>query len=777
MSERLGELNEEQRHHFRYRVLVNEWLMLGQRRERPDKLVHLTDVFGRRRYLVILGDPGSGKTTLCRWLALQFARAFKDGQPHVLIRRPDQEKAVDLGRTRLPILLRVADYAQTRQDEPDLPLADYLGRQPVQGQAPPLAPETLRALFGDYLEREQAVVLLDGLDEITDPGERNEIVRAIEGFIAANVRAPEGGSMLDDWQARLGQDGAAADLPTLRRRWSREAQPGPAESGGSQVVVTSRVAGYRAAPLRGDLAHFTIQDMDDEAVRRFCERWTLAVERFLLRGEDLDDEAVAQRAASEAAALLDAIQASPGVRKLATNPLLLTILALIHRDQTRLPEQRVQLYQQTVKTLVELWRDTGLSEAEVIDVLGPLALWIHEHQPTGLATEDEVRAEITRALAAWHGHDPARLPGKFKRRVEVFMRAVREQSGLLVARGEGLYGFMHLTFQEYFVARELTRDSMTAIENIQQRLHLPRWREPLLLAVAYLSEAQRGAMDRVMLGLLDAPADYEQTLHRNLLFAAACIPDAVWVPPRYARRIVAELVELYADERAGGRYPTLRAQIEDALRPLRRDDNAARIVDELLTKALADDARCLLVARLVRAADWHTPAVARALLRALPHDAAPDWPLDAGLAQIAARVPEALPADRLPFRAACLAEPVLWEKLSQSDALRALVLALYGAGYSFKAERMYRDSPLTPAILSILRDQDESLEQALVEALEPFLEQDELHYVETQVALVALGQSETVTARLQADAALPQIQPAVRATALRLLDFTRRAAR
>lgn len=39
--------------------------------------------------------------------------------------------------------------------------------------------------------------------------------------------------------------------------------------------------------------------------------------------------------------------------------------------------------------------------------------------------------------------------------VHHFLETVREHSGLFVERGEGLYGFMHLTFEEYFTARQL----------------------------------------------------------------------------------------------------------------------------------------------------------------------------------------------------------------------------------------------------------------------------------------------------------------------------------
>jgi hypothetical protein len=75
--------------------------------------------------------------------------------------------------------------------------------------------------------------------------------------------------------------------------------------------------------------------------------------------------------------------------------------------------------------------------------------------------------------------------------VEEFLEKVRQHSGLFVERGENLYGFMHLTFEEFFAARHMVRSVQQARAEILQRLHQPRWREPTLLAVGLLSRTPR----------------------------------------------------------------------------------------------------------------------------------------------------------------------------------------------------------------------------------------------------------------------------------------------
>ena len=69
--------------------------------------------------------------------------------------------------------------------------------------------------------------------------------------------------------------------------------------------------------------------------------------------------------------LLPSIMEWPSVRRLATNPLLLTILALIHENVGRLPNRRIKLYEIAAHTLIESWRQaqSGLPD-ELLAELG-----------------------------------------------------------------------------------------------------------------------------------------------------------------------------------------------------------------------------------------------------------------------------------------------------------------------------------------------------------------------------------------------------------------------
>ncbi|NJR58167.1 MAG: tetratricopeptide repeat protein [Cyanobacteria bacterium CRU_2_1] len=236
-------------------------------------------------------------------------------------------------------------------------------------------------------------------------------------------------------------------------------------------------------------------------------RWCRAIERA--QQPDASDEQCQLAGDREAAAILNSIQGNDGVKRLTTNPLLLTILALIHRNGTMLPHRRVELYALAVKTLTETWQmgrnaayndrqlaalrlrdvELQLREREVVDLLAPLAYWMHEHKPTGTVTEGEAEQQLIQSLAELRdiAPDSPDMAG-IQQDVTKFLRTVRETTGLFVERAPNLYGFMHLTFEEYFAALQIAGNGPDGmLDIIQQRLPEPRWEEPILLALGYYS--------------------------------------------------------------------------------------------------------------------------------------------------------------------------------------------------------------------------------------------------------------------------------------------------
>ena len=498
----------------------------------------LSQIVREHSHLVILGDPGAGKTTLMRFLARRFALAARENASEV----HDNDGNL-YGTTRLPILLRIAAYAEDFSKNRNLRLRDFLHSS--SGNLFPSS-EVIEQLFWQKLERGEALVLFDGLDEVIDPSDRILISSQIEDFVAA------------------------VNCNNL-------------------VIVTSRPVGYREAPLGGQFEHFTIQDLEPDQIKKFLNRWCHATERFL--GKDISANEVDRRATTEIQAILRAINENIGVQRLATNPLLLTIIARVHRDGAHLPSRRVDLYRIATEALLRDWqlaRNTPtrvVDEDEAMRFLWPLAYWMHKNKSTGLATEQEIKERLAEFLA----HDRKTEPDNpdIIAAINDFLRRIHENTGILVAHAPGRYGFMHLTFEEYFAARELVRRSKNAARRIYEMRHLPRWEEPIRIAIAqrYSPDDASDLIRSAILAENDEtensdfkPSPHENILHRDLLLSAQCISDCIAVDANLQQQIVDRLISLYLDVEGACKYTILRLQIARCLSGFR----GTRLVNNVL---------------------------------------------------------------------------------------------------------------------------------------------------------------------------------------------------
>ncbi|MCP4686000.1 MAG: NACHT domain-containing protein, partial [bacterium] len=371
--------------------------------------------------VVVLGDPGAGKSTLLKVLALALAQQT-DGP--------------------LPILLPLNAYARHLRQQGEVNLGDFLGHYYAARQQ---KLERVGELFNAALAGKQAVILLDGLDEVQ--ADRAYLVRLVQDFVAEYIPHP------------TGDPDAGAVL-------------------GNRAIVTSRIVGYQEAPLAGrQWRSYTLTDFSRADIEQFVGQWTLA---FAVSVQG-DTEPARQAAERERKDLLAAISSRPSVERLASNPLLLTILALIKYTGVTLPEQRVKLYELYLEALIESWNRArsldqypvgpGLDYEETVQVLAPLALWLRRENPTaGLVTQNQLKNWLT----DYYGQEWGLPRGKARQRGRDFLAGVQTYSNLLLERGEQQYGFLHLTLEEMLaaqgIAQLLDEDRPAALDIFKQYL-------------------------------------------------------------------------------------------------------------------------------------------------------------------------------------------------------------------------------------------------------------------------------------------------------------------
>jgi HEAT repeat protein len=275
------------------------------------------------------------------------------------------------------------------------------------------------------------------------------------------------------------------------------------------------------------------------------------------------------------------------------------MLALLRRHVGKLPDRRIELYEQYIRTLIDNWhtvRSPGARQQAperfdphtAIAYLIELAFWLQQHKPSGTARRQELEQVLETICLRFEGHDLATVSPKAlvqaQQTAARFLQDMRHFAGLLAERGRDAFGFLHLTFQEYFCGRALARmepdERWTAI---QPNLHRPRWREPILLCAGQLGvvEQRRARVSDLALRVLNAGSAYEPILHRDLFLTAALAADNVGLFPTPLDTIAAQLASLQTNP-----IPTVRNTTFAGLAQLARLGHAPALAS--LEKALRD---------------------------------------------------------------------------------------------------------------------------------------------------------------------------------------------
>ena len=285
---------------------------------------------------VLLGDPGTGKTTVTEYATYALAADdFTHIGPSV--------------RGLVPVLIRIANYAKAYERDATLHVIEYVEKE-----------LTSRPEFGQYLrymiESGDCLIILDGLDEVTDPSLRIQVTERIQQMVAG--------------------------------------------FGANRFLVTSRIVGYDRSPLTSEFRHATLKELTSEDQERFVRLWYTALRKAIGEGsrtEGGDD-------------LVEALRTKPQIARMAANPLLLTIIVLMHWRGFKLPNRRVQVYESATNTMIEYWtqqRGVELDAEDVKAVLAPIAYYVLSSSVGGVIAHQDLLPRFYAGIEQQRGLSPA----------------------------------------------------------------------------------------------------------------------------------------------------------------------------------------------------------------------------------------------------------------------------------------------------------------------------------------------------------------------------------
>ncbi|MEW6668488.1 MAG: SUMF1/EgtB/PvdO family nonheme iron enzyme [Thermodesulfobacteriota bacterium] len=398
----------------------------------------------QNRFMVLLGDPGSGKTTFVHHLALCLAGhglAPSNGWLDRIPGWPEKEDKL------VPVPVALKDFAarmankKKRQADP-IDLWQFIVSR-LAAQNLRFAKDALEAA----LERGEAMLLLDGLDEIQDASNQGLVRDVILAF---------------------------------QKRYKK-----------ARMLVTCRVLSYQEESARFEgVPFFDLAPFDEEMISAFIKAWYTELQRLEIKSHEEADGMVER--------LQEAVQ-RPDIRRLAPNPLLLTVMALVHTYKGKLPDERAMLYEDAVDMLLYRWdqlkaagdwaqpRLTQLldtasrAKVDLQTVLGRLAFESHGEGgfKEGEALADIKDWQLQNALAELH-------PAKSRDWAAQLIDTIKLRAGLLIERQRGIFTFPHRTFQEFLAGVHLSKDPDFAKHAARLAGEAAFWREVILLAVGRL---------------------------------------------------------------------------------------------------------------------------------------------------------------------------------------------------------------------------------------------------------------------------------------------------
>ena len=341
---------------------------------------------------VVLGDPGGGKSTLCQNLCYNLAKnSFLEIQHGA---REEFQPSIQ----KVPLRIVLKGFERARHSDPQLDILTYLKRDLVNYVNATYS--EISEAVDHVLHFGSAVIIFDGLDEILETARRREFVDLVVGFVDKYPLCPS--------------------------------------------VITSRIVGYDEAPLPDDFDKVVLAKFNDSEVKAY-------VEKFL--------KIIGGMSAPESVKMADLFltQTASNAHDLRQNPLMLGLMSWLFHMKGDVPSNRPEIYKECALLMFDKWdgkrgiKARKTNDFDLLNLFGFLAANIYGDSELEAGVKKDWLLRIIRQFfKAQYEGEPRALESA--REIVDFITG---RAWLMSDIGNGVYGFTHRTFLEYFFARNV----------------------------------------------------------------------------------------------------------------------------------------------------------------------------------------------------------------------------------------------------------------------------------------------------------------------------------
>ncbi|CAF3838861.1 unnamed protein product [Rotaria sordida] len=658
--------------------------ILEQNNFKEARQYQIQQAYNDLKHFIVLGHPGSGKTTLSKWLVINMAKQCL-GKKNMLFDHIYSRKE------KIPILIPIwkyVDQIKENHNENKSTLLQFIYENPTFDSKFFNNEERIELSFlmKESLVEGNVLVIFEGLDEVPIHVDRSDLIKEINTLL-------ERGIDYDVIHNKL--------IYSIYEQ--KEIHNTRDPTIGNRFIITSRIEGNYFEDINFFIPRLTIEDMSNDALKLFCSSYMKCINEISIKAGRIMKQ-------NDTDQLYNDITENKDIFHLAINPQLASVIAAVYNQcEGQLPEKRIDLYEKAIEKMIErlitlyidsstnyLGKEFGLNATMIWSILQEIAEYLHS-KVEGLS-EKMLKEIIRKCLLDYQKQSSKSLETKIDKLISNLVDIFKYQAGILNEFGHNSFRFIHRTFQEYLAAKSIIihngieQSEDMIYHNIHNKIGIPNWRVPLSMTFGILSKSiEYSLLFNNIIKRLLKDEKTSSNMQSSILLVPFVIIDSLNDMHFSAKDTEHELIRKLADmllfdyENMSGfsRLKEHQELIQSYFLKLKRKyDN---IMAEWFIEKLNHEDDVAPCANIIYQLKWYNPKFHEIFLKNLHNDSIIwNWPIDSILRFYSNEIKDEVVLTQLKFKITINKNPEMIKFIVNSNAWLPLIIALYGGYKNYK---------------------------------------------------------------------------------------------